>query len=257
MKKLFTFCLMLLLLSPCWAGVDLTGAENDGVNFGNSEFSLTQSITVSCWVKYDTLTQNAHANIFAKRTGGAQPFISYQLKATDGSADDSLNFSVGLNLIRSSGNFDVGTTTEWVHILGTWSDGNPVRLWVNNINQVSSINYSGTIQFNASFDNIIGYDDQDANRGFNGKVSEAAIWDVVISDNEIALLANSKVKGIPLQIQPANLQFYAPLDDFVDGTNLNTDANGYKDRSGNGNDGQGVDADTDSLNIAEQILSYP
>ena len=47
------------------------------------------------------------------------------------------------------------------------------------------------------------------------------------------------------------------LDDFPSGSNLNTDANGYIDRSVNVNHGQGVDADTDSLNTGEFFLTYP
>ena len=78
-----------------------------------------------------------------------------------------------------------------------------------------------------------------------------------MSQLEIDLLAKSKVKGIPLQIQPSSLKLYLPLDDFADNTALDTTVDGYVDRSGNGNHGQGVDADGDSTNTAESVLSYP
>ena len=87
-----------------------------------------------------------------------------------------------------------------------------------------------------------------------GKVSFFAAWNVVLTDEEVALISKSKVKGIALQIRPASLVNYYALDDHPDGT---TGINGlvFKDQKG-GNDGTGVDADGDSTIVAETILSY-
>ena len=71
----------------------------------------------------------------------------------------------------------------------------------------------------------------------------------------LELLADSKVKGMPLQIQPANLKLYLPLDDYTAGTALN--AATFLDLSGNGNNGTGVDADADSTCVGEEILNSP
>ena len=61
---------------------------------------------------------------------------------------------------------------------------------------------------------------------------------------------------MPLQIQPANLKIYLPLDDHPEGTGtINTLT--FVDRSSNTNDGTGVDADNDSDIVAEEVLSYP
>ena len=63
-----------------------------------------------------------------------------------------------------------------------------------------------------------------------------AIWRAVLTPTEIALLAKSRVKGIPLQIQPSNLKAYWPLDEFADGATA-SGAGSIKDLSGNGNHG--------------------
>jgi len=85
-------------------------------------------------------------------------------------------------------------------------------------------------------------------------IEEIAIWNTKLSDDEVALLYSSKLKRMPLQIQPANLKLYLPLDDHTAGTALNTTV--FKDLSGNGNDGTGTDADADSSTTAE-VLNYP
>ena len=69
-----------------------------------------------------------------------------------------------------------------------------------------------------------------------------------MSQLSFLLLINDVVATCPtLLIAPAN----------TGSTALNTDVDGYKDLSGNGNNGQGVDANGNSTNIAEEVLSYP
>ena len=85
-----------------------------------------------------------------------------------------------------------------------------------------------------------------------GYYSVAAITE---DQTQINLLAKCKVKRMPLQIRPANLQGYWALDDLADGAGINGQS--FQDMSGNGNTGQGVDADEDSIAKAEEVLSYP
>lgn len=89
----------------------------------------------------------------------------------------------------------------------------------------------------------------------NCEIGEAAAWGTNLSLADIALL-QSKIKGIPLQIQPANLKGYWPLDDLPEGGNLAGAT--FVDRSGNGNNGTGSDADASGgQGRAETVLSYP
>ena len=92
-------------------------------------------------------------------------------------------------------------------------------------------------------------------RYFNGTISDVAVWSVAITDDEIALLAQSRMKRMPLQIQPSNLKAYLPLDDVSEGTTINT--KDFIDMSGNGNNGTGSDAGGESIGEAETYISYP
>ena len=87
------------------------------------------------------------------------------------------------------------------------------------------------------------------------KISEFAIWDVALPLTEISLLANSKIKRLPLQIQPSNLKLYLPLDEVADGVSIHGQT--FKDLSGNNNNGTGSDAGGESVGRAEEVLSYP
>ena len=88
----------------------------------------------------------------------------------------------------------------------------------------------------------------------NGGVNEVDIYNKELTQTDVDLLYASKVKRLPIQLSPVA---YYPLDQGSDGTALSTTADFYKDLSGNGNHGTGVDADGDSLNVAESVLSYP
>ena len=88
-----------------------------------------------------------------------------------------------------------------------------------------------------------------------GIMNEIAIWDAVLSLPEISLLSNSKIKRMPLQIRPSNLQFYLPLDEVPDGITIHGKT--FKDLSQNSNDGTGSDAGGESVGRAEEVLSYP
>lgn len=89
---------------------------------------------------------------------------------------------------------------------------------------------------------------------YDGEISDLTLWDTALTDDEINRLFQSRLKGTPLLIQPDNIKSYWPLDEGENGTTLSTITDFYKDRIGNKH-GFGVDADGDSTNVAEFILS--
>jgi len=88
-----------------------------------------------------------------------------------------------------------------------------------------------------------------------GTIHEVAIWNIALDVPEIQQLSSGKIRGLPLQVQSANLKLYLPLDEHPNQTGINNLV--FKDLSGNGNDGTGVDIDDDSTVIGETVLSYP
>jgi len=90
----------------------------------------------------------------------------------------------------------------------------------------------------------------------NGDIYECAEWNVLLTDSEVSLLVNSKVKRMPLQIQPANLTSYWAMDDVADGASA--DGVTFLDMSRNANNATGVDGanNTGLTAVAETVLSY-
>ena len=91
---------------------------------------------------------------------------------------------------------------------------------------------------------------------FDGRLYEMAVWNSILTETEANLYCNSYLKRIALQIDPDNLVGYWPLDDYPEGHGTLASTT-WKDLSGNGNDGTGVDADNDSDTVAESVLTYP
>lgn len=84
-----------------------------------------------------------------------------------------------------------------------------------------------------------------------GKVSEFGIWSTTLNNNDISNLI-SKVKRVPLQIKPASLKVYLPMDDFPNNLAA-TGASSIRDLSSRADHGTPVNS---PLGVSEQVLSY-
>ena len=83
-------------------------------------------------------------------------------------------------------------------------------------------------------------------------LTDFAYWtvDETCTAQELAELANSKVEGMALQIDPGNLKHYFPFDECRGG---DTTCNDWNDRIG----GTDLTAHNDAVGRSEEILSYP
>jgi len=82
-----------------------------------------------------------------------------------------------------------------ISIAGTWTAGNG--------NSAAIVNTDG---LSISRRNV-------AAKYWSGDISEISMWDVVLNQNQINTLYNSRVKGICKQIRPDHLKLYMPLDE--------------------------------------------
>jgi hypothetical protein len=87
------------------------------------------------------------------------------------------------------------------------------------------------------------------------QISEVKVWSIALTDAEMRNQILSLVKHYANQAQPSSLELYLPLDDNPIQTGINNLI--FRDLSGNGRNGTGVDADGDSAVVGESILSYP
>lgn len=256
MLKKFLGSLFLFMLIPtlCFGGIALNG-DADLITCGNVNTPDTE-VTVAVWVNLTTLDRGSY---FTKSYGPHSPYFSYGIWANKSRTPA---WVVGVTGFNSVGAGYALTDGNWFLLVGRYSSGVDQNIRIYDTDGVLQADASagtaptGSIQYSAE-GLLLG-----AERGGSGNylgfgASDAGVWSSYLTDAEVDIIAKSKVKGIFLQISPSTLAAYYRFDEFADGTALNTDADGYKDLSGNGFNCQGIDGDGDSLNTSEKVLTYP
>lgn len=155
--------------------------------------------TVACWAKVPntsgnkallSLNQNSGTNKFVFYLGGSSLFFF---------VNDSGGFT-------QPGGINVSSNT-WFHACAVEAASNDHRVFLNGANKRTSSTFRTPVSINAF---NVGTDRNNNNNTsfFTGQIAEVGIWDVALTDAEIASLA----KGMTCdKIRPQNLVFYAPL----------------------------------------------
>lgn len=248
MKQLLILFLSCLLLNPCFGGVDFDGSD-DRIDLSTGlAFNVA---TISAWINVNNTADIK--NIVGKRDNLPGSYI-LRVTSSEVAAAFWRNFS---GTFTNTGSTNL-TGVEH-HILMTIDDVTDRKIGIyvdgaldsGGLTTTSGTTATTSNEVNIGKQNIGGFE-----RFFDGSITEVAIWNTVLTVEEISLLASAKVKGMPLQIQPSNLQGYWPLDDQPDGTSFDGDT--AVNRSGNSNNGTGDDGgnNTGLTAKAEEILSY-
>lgn len=250
MRSIAISALCLTLFNPSgFCGVDFDG-DADQINCPSTAYNVIGDLTLSAWINPDDFGASNFGRIIDNRD--VSEAEGYAFFLNNSSATAAIVAIVDATNTTSSNS--VITLNVWQHVAFTFNDSSNLKtLYVNGID-VGNNTSAATLSANATLTKIGNREDN--LREFDGGITEVAIWGAELTQDEITLLASSMVKRMPLQIQPSSLKGYLPLDDYADATVLNTDADGYKDISGNSAHCQGIDADNDSINIAEEVLSY-
>lgn len=250
MKKILLVLVISLLLSAFSIDGNCACDFNGGADYIDcgytTDYDIGTNWSVSWWMYLDSVT--GEKGIISRHQQGTQSASTLYIKVVP-------NLAVDIPWVAGS-IVDSGvavTINEWHHYALTkagttwtiWKDG---VLWNSSVSAATPTNDSDETLYIGEISATFIY-------STDGQITEVAWWkDVALTQDEISLLASS-IKRMPLQIQPANLKLYLPLDDHTSGTGINGKT--YNDMSGNGNDGTGVDADADSTNVGEEILNYP
>jgi len=245
-----TIALILLLCFPCWtfAGIDFDGTDDYVTVADDASLDVT-TISISVWIFWDDdgdVNEGivSHANNSLGSNG-------WWFSISGSSAND-IQFTFADTDFFSSGAISTG---EWTHLAVTY-DGSNVRFYKNGnadgvtASSASITNSADTFKIGREY-NVYG-----TTAYLNGQITDLAVWSAVLTAGEIELLADSKIKRMPLQIQPTNLNGYWPMNDEPDGSSA--DGNTFIDQSGNGNNGTGDDGanNTGLTAKAEEVLSY-
>lgn len=244
MKKLLAILCGLMLVLPSRAGVQ----------FATDDFAATPSIswaggpiTIAVWVRPESAA--VAASLFGLQNNAASRMQCHFW------SDGNLYWdygAIGTSPGRVVASYSAHVNT-WMHLTLT-SDGaggaGGQKIYLN-----GSLAASGNAATAGAVSGIFElgrWSDSGVNRYFTGQMKEFRIYNRALSDTEISVLANSKMKG-PMF---SGLIHYWPLDDQPDGTSGDGDT--FKDRAGSadatGNDG----ANNAGLTAkAEDTLSYP
>lgn len=255
----FFLIILLLISSPCWAGVQFDGTD-DRIDLQTVTNPTGNAFTISVWLNTNTITSNDY--ILNVNTAGGTRTFTFLLSG--GFFSGTIQFqriATTTDLVRRSA---VGTITTgtWYNIIvthdGTLTDYTTIHIYKDGTETSYESGQSGVgTEVSAAGAWMISGRTSDNAVNFDGKISEVAYWNVVLTQAEITQLASSKIKGMPLQIRPASLLGYWPLDDQPGGTSFDGDT--ANDKSGNGKYGTGNDGPNNAglTALSEEVLTYP
>jgi hypothetical protein len=163
-------------------------------------------LTMACWFRPVNTTTNFSLMSLSVDTGATDRFV---LQAAGAVTGDPVRLQITQggttsNAATSSSGF---TANTWYHAAGVFTSSTSRKAYISGVGGTadttnlppSGVNRTG-----------IGYHITSGSRTVftNGRIAEAAIWDVALDDAEIAALA----KGFrPSLIRPASLRLYVPL----------------------------------------------
>ena len=126
--------------------------------------------------------------------------------------------------IKATGSIALTGYGEWNHVVAMTKSTAPyVRFFINGVED-TSIADGGMVAFNLTSTAIDIGSDGSSNH-LKGFLNDCAIWDVELSNSEVASLYNSGVQGMDVStVQPSNLKGWWKCDDLTS----------FKDYSGNG-----------------------
>lgn len=162
--------------------LDLDGV-NDYIQIANESYfdSITSAITIETWIKVDSFTKNWQALV----TKGDN---SWRLHRNG--SNNTLNFYItGVGGVNSTTNVNDG---KWHHVAAVY-DGSKLQIYIDGVLN-GQTTASGTIPTN-NYNVLIGENEQQTGRQFDGKIDEVRIWNVARSATEISNNLNATLTG--------------------------------------------------------------
>ena len=161
-------------------------------------------LTMACWFNVDNVTAN---HVLMSLTDGTDS-NRFFLAAQGAAAGDPVRASTTGGGTTTQANSATGfTANTWHHAVGRYNSATNRRAYIDGVGGTTgTTNVTPTgideIMLGATWTGGV--------RGAftNGRIAEAAIWNVGLNDDEIASLADG---FRPSLIRPSSLVFYAPL----------------------------------------------
>ena len=241
-------------------GVNSPGSGDDVLACGSDASVYNQEpFTIAAWIYPESTGEGSIGRIWCKQNTGETGYACFYMhNQTNPRIRFDKDYSPTSDLIVISANDSVVFNT-WQAVLMTW-DGSAtatnVHLYANGTetSYATQTNGDNTKVSDAANAIYIG-NRQGADRTFDGVITEVAFWDKVLDAQEIAQYALSRVKGMALQIAPANLIGYWPLWECG---NAATCSGTFRNMSPNDNANLADCTPSNSpTGVAEAVLSVP
>ncbi|MFH1360041.1 MAG: LamG domain-containing protein [Candidatus Omnitrophota bacterium] len=178
----------------------------------DASLQIAGDMTISLWIEPDTVASATTVLIKGTAAGRTGNF---------GIGWDGLANLVFMHQDGADCTSSYTATTAWQHIVAVRDvDATPdtITWYVNGVSQGTN---NCSLAVNTSSTTLSFGQSGSAGQFFDGRVTELAIWNTELNSTDVGLLYKSYIKGMPLQIRPANLQAYWPFDDKSDGNSFN------------------------------------
>ena len=160
--------------------------------------------TISIWIKLAIIDQFQWVAAFAGTAANRYHSISID---SDNTATMNSRGANGAMVIKTVATVSTGV---WFHQCGVWADDNDRRLYLNGANKVTDNRMPGAgtmSHFDLGIAQSGGTGSHSAST-LDGDFAELAIYDVALTDDEVAAIAN---RTNPNRIRRPNLVHYYPL----------------------------------------------
>src|SRR3990167_7191936 len=255
--------LSLSLATPCWAAVNFD-AVDDIVNcLSPTAFDNMAALTVAAWINPVSEGENTFGRIVDKAgAGGGVGWVFFTNQNGFSNEFDGIRVIVDYSTTDLSVDCTAGnciTLNTWQHVAITWDGGaesDNAILYVNGVAPTMARTDGVGTRVDDNASNLEIGNRANADRTFDGLITDVVIINAVLSATQIAQLASSRVKRVPLQIQSANLIGYFLFDDQPHGASADGDT--FINAVGSGNNCTGNDgADNTGLTWTADFQSYP
>lgn len=153
----------------------------------NASLSITRALSISTWVKFDSVPTSTNYAVLAGKYTGAGNQRSYQLYLY---GDGNLYFDVSSNGSTASSTPYAWTPTTgvWYHVSATYTPSTSVIIYINGTSVVTNTTsipasiYDSTAEFHLLGDNT---------KGGRMTQDEVGIWSRALSSTEVSELYNS------------------------------------------------------------------
>jgi len=191
------------------------------INNGSSLTNGFSELTVSIWANFSSLS--THMGLISKDLVNQRSFDFRFINSSGVNllvSTDGVNNSQTLYYPTSS-----ITTGVWYNFIGTY-DGSKLSIYVNGSLIDDTITLTGSLQ-NTTSNLYVGTRGYLTSNSFNGKLSNASIWNTALTSTQVTELYNNGT--------PSNLSSHSATSNLVSWWKLNNTTTGIEDSKGSNN----------------------